>query len=368
MKKISFLVCMLCLMTAFIGCQNKNDSKTIKVACNFPMSGDLSFYGQYLHDGITMAMDELKDSMDGQDVAIEYNYEDNHSTTKDAVTAFNKHKLTGFDVYASCCTAQSMAIQDLVEQTNKPHFIWSFYPLSLQPNDNIFRVWIDMAYEGDCFIRYIEQKRPKTVAFVYQNLSSTNEQFNKRIGPAVEKFGVKVVYNESYDTEKKDFKDIITKLSTLKPDMYILYGFQNQLAEIIKNLNAYGLKKEGNILCSFDFLDVQNVLDAKLLDGIVTNIPRFIIDDDARIVKWRNDFEKRYNRKPLFTDAYAYDFAYIMYEAAKCLKEDPSENFNEAFSKVNRSGISGPLSFDLTGQINNNIVTCMFKDGNYVEL
>ena len=147
-----------------------------------------------------------------------------------------------------------------------------------------------------------------------------------------------------------------------------LNRFLAQISEIIKNLNAYGLKKEGNILCSFDFLDVQNVLDAKLLDGIVTNIPRFIIDDDARIVKWRNDFEKRYNRKPLFTDAYAYDFAYIMYEAAKCLKEDPSENFNEAFSKVNRSGISGPLSFDLTGQINNNIVTCMFKDGNYVEL
>jgi branched-chain amino acid transport system substrate-binding protein len=368
MKKLSILVCMLSLMMAFTGCQTKEDSKAIKVACNFPMSGDLSFYGQYLQDGITMAMDELKDSMDGQGIAIEYNYEDNHSTTKDAVTAFNKHRLSGFDVYASCCTAQSMAIQDLVDQTKKPNFIWSFYPLSLQPNDNIFRVWIDMAFEGDCFIKYIEQNKPKTVAFVYQNLSSTNEQFNKRIGPAVEKFGVKVVYNESYDTEKKDFKDIITKLSTLKPDIYILYGFQNQLTEIIKNLNAYGLKKDGNILCSFDFLDVQNILDTKLLDGIVTNIPRFIIDDNTRIAKWRNDFEKRFNRKPLFTDAYAYDFAYIMYDAAKDLKKVPGETINEALFKVNRSGISGPLSFDSTGQIKNNIVTCIFKDGDFVEL
>ena len=368
MKKISILICMLSMVTSFIGCQTGKNSKTIKIACNLPMSGDLSFYGQYLQDGITMAMEELKDSMEEQDIAIDYDYEDNHSTTKDAVTAFNKQKLNNFDVYASCCTAQSMAIQNLVDQTKKPHFIWSFYPLSLRPDDNIFRVWIDMAYEGDCFVKYIEKNKPKTVAFIYQNLSSTNEQFNKRIGPAVEKFGVKVVYNESYDTEKKDFKDIITKLSTLKPDIYILYGFQNQLTEIIKNLNAYGLKQEGNVLCSFDFLDVQNVLDAELLDGIVTNIPRFIIDDNDKITKWRSDFEKRFNRKPLFTDAYAYDFAYIMFDAAKYLKKQPDESINEALFKVNRKGISGPLSFDSTGQVNNNIVTCMFKNGKFIEL
>lgn len=364
MKKLLFVFSTFALIIC--GCKNES-SNAIKVACNFPMSGDLSFYGQYLQDGITMAMDELKDSMEQQNIVIEYDYEDNHSTTKDAVTTFNKHKLKDFDVYASCCTAQSMAIQDLVSQTKKPHFIWSFYPLTLEPDDNIFRVWIDMAYEGDCFVKYIEHKKPKTVAFVYQNLSSTNEQFNKRVGPAVEKFGVKVIYNESYDTEKKDFKDIITKLSSLKPDMYILYGFQNQLAEIIKNLNTYGLKKEGNILCSFDFLDVQNVVDEELLDGIVTNIPRFIIDDNERIVKWRNDFEKRFNRKPLFTDAYAYDFAYIMYDAVKDIKNIPDETINEAFQKVNRSGISGPLAFDPTGQIRNNIVTCIFKEGKFVE-
>lgn len=367
MKKNSILICLFCMALVLTDCDTKNDNQAIKIACNFPMSGDLSFYGQYLQDGINMAMDELRDSMVDNNVVIEYQYEDNHSTTKDAVTAFNKHKMEGFDVYASCCTAQSMAIQNLVGQTQKPHFIWSFYPLTLQPDDNIFRVWIDMAYEGDCFVKYIEQKRPKTVAFVYQNLSSTNEQFNKRIGPSVEKLGVKVVYNESYDTEKKDFKDIITKLSTIKPDMFILYGFQNQLAEIIKNLNAYGLKKEGNILCSFDFLDVQNVLDTNLLDGIVTNIPRFIIDDNERIINWRNSFEKRFNRKPLFTDAYAYDFAYIMYDAVKEIKKTPNETFNDALLKVNRSGISGPLSFDPTGQIRNNIVTCIFKNGNFVE-
>lgn len=364
MKKLLLFFSVIAL--TICGCKNES-SESIKIACNFPMSGDLSFYGQYLQDGINMAMDELRDSMVDNNVVIEYQYEDNHSTTKDAVTAFNKHKMEGFDVYASCCTAQSMAIQNLVGQTQKPHFIWSFYPLTLQPDDNIFRVWIDMAYEGDCFVKYIEQKRPKTVAFVYQNLSSTNEQFNKRIGPSVEKLGVKVVYNESYDTEKKDFKDIITKLSTIKPDMFILYGFQNQLAEIIKNLNAYGLKKDGNILCSFDFLDVQNVLDTNLLDGIVTNIPRFIIDDNERIINWRNAFEKRFNRKPLFTDAYAYDFAYIMYDAVKEIKKTPNETFNDALLKVNRSGISGPLSFDPTGQIRNNIVTCIFKNGNFVE-
>ncbi len=87
MKKL--LIALAVVASALCGCQEKTSS-TIKVACNFPMSGDLSFYGQYLQDGITMAMEELQDSMDEQNIAVEYNYEDNHSTTKDAVTAFNK--------------------------------------------------------------------------------------------------------------------------------------------------------------------------------------------------------------------------------------------------------------------------------------
>ena len=56
-----------------------------------------------------------------------------------------------------------------------------------------------------------------------------------------------------------------------------------------------------------------------------------------------------------------------MYDAVKDVKKVPGETINDAFQKVNRNGISGPLAFDPTGQIRNNIVTCIFKEGKFVE-
>jgi hypothetical protein len=57
-----------------------------------------------------------------------------------------------------------------------------------------------------------------------------------------------------------------------------------------------------------------------------------------------------------------------MYDAVKEMKLLQSETLNEALMKVNRKGISGPLSFDSSGQVKNNVVTCIYKEGEFVEL
>lgn len=364
MKKILVVLLAAVLLC---GCQGKKDDNVIRIACNLPMTGEISFYGQSIKDGFDMALDELKDSMQYYNIQMEFLFEDNYSTAKGAVSAYNRHSLNDFDIYISSCTAQSLAIKDLVSKKEVPHFIWSFYPLILSENDHLFRVWIDMAYEGQLFVDYIRKNDIKSVAFVYQNLSSTDEQFNVHIGPKLKALGVDVVYDEMYDINKKDFKDIVSKIKERNPETIILYGFQNQLAEIIKGLNANGFKLNGNVLCSFDFMDVLNILDHKLLEGIVTNIPEFEINQSLLNKKWRTKFYESYGRLPLFTDAYAYDYIYILYEAAKYMKL-MDISMEEALCKVNRKGITGPLYFDRTGQISNNIKTCIFKNNQYIEL
>ena len=365
MKKSLFV--MLAATMLFMGCQGKKEN-TIKVACNLPFSGELSFYGQYLKDGISMAMNDLSDSLQLYNIDLEFDFQDNNSTSKGAVSVFNMQRMKGFDLYASCCTAQTMSIMDNVSKTGKPHFIWSFYPLELLPDTDLYRVWIDMAYEGVCFMEYIRQHNPKTVAFIYQDLSSTDEQFNKRILPFVKEQGVEVVINHPYPTDKKDFKDIVSRVSTLNPDITIIYGFQNQLMELIKGFTNYGYKKDGNILCSFDFMDVQNILAPSYLDGIVTNIPNFIICNDSDVITWKERFESRYGRKPLFTDAYAYDFVTVLFEVYKAIGKDPSISFDQAIKLVDIKGVTGPKSISETGRLSNNVVTCMYKNSTYIPM
>ena len=350
-----------------IGGKTKNESK-FTVACNVPMTGDLSFYGEYISNGVYMAMDELKDSMAMNEMEIVYDFQDNAGVAKDAVSAYNRQKINGFDIYVSGVTNQTMAILDLVKATNKPHFIYSFDPFLIEKGDNLYRPYLDMEYEGKCMIDYMKAQQPKNVAFVYQNITSTQTQMGKFLKPFAESNGIEVVLDECYDVSVTDFKNIVLKVKQANPDMIIMYGFQNQLAEIIKGFNSNEIKKEGNLVCSFDFLDVQTVLEPELLDGIVTNVPQYVIDNADRILKWKEAFHKKYNREPLFTDAYAYDMAYTIYYALKLQKANPELSFEDCVGAVEFDGITGHVKYLETGQQEYNVKPCIFKNNSFVPI
>lgn len=337
----------------------------VHVACNVPMTGDLSFYGEYISKGVFMAMDELKDSLTANQMAIDYDFQDNVGTAKDAVSAFNRQKIKGFDVYVSGVTNQTMAILDLVKATDKPHFIYSFDPFLIKSGDNLYRPYLDMEYEGTCMIKYMQKVQPKSVAFVYQNITSTQTQMGQFLKPFAEKNGINVVLDECYDVSVTDFKNIVSKVKQANPDLIIIYGFQNQLAEIIKGFNLNGIKKEGNIVCSFDFLDVQTVLEPELLDGIVTNVPQYVIDNAEKIAQWKTSFKNKYNREPLFTDAYAYDMAYAIYYAEKMKKNNPALSFEDCMQRVEFDGITGHVRYLESGQQEYNVEPCIFKNNEF---
>lgn len=359
----------LCVALVVVLLTNKNkkveNNYKVHVACNVPMTGDLSFYGEYISKGVYMAMDELKDSLVANQMLIDYDFEDNAGTAKDAVSAYNRQKIKGFDVYVSGVTNQTMAILDLVRATKKPHFIYSFDPFLIESGDNLYRPYLDMEYEGKCMIDYMKKVQPKSVAFVYQNITSTQTQMNKFLKPYAVNNGINIVLDECYDVSVSDFKNIVSKVKQANPDLIIMYGFQNQLAEIIKGFNLNGIKKEGNILCSFDFLDVQTVLEPELLDGIVTNVPQYVIDNAEKINQWKTAFKKKYGREPLFTDAYAYDMAYAIYYAEKMMKNNPSLTFEDCMQRIEFDGITGHVKYLSTGQQEYNVQPCIFKNNQF---
>lgn len=369
-SKVLLLIAVLvaAVVAVVILTHKKEENKAeyvVQVACNVPMTGDLAFYGEYISKGVFMAMDELKDSLSANQVDIVFDFQDNAGTAKDAVAAFNRQKLKGFDIYVSGVTNQTMAILDGVKATNKPHFIYSFDPFLIEPGDNLYRPYLDMEFEGKCMIEYMQKVQPKSVAFIYQNITSTQTQMTQFLRPFAEESGIDVVLDECYDVSLTDFKNIVSKVKQANPDLIFMYGFQNQLAEIIKGFNLNGIKKEGNLVCSFDFLDVQTVLEPELLDGIVTNVPQYVVDNAESINQWKKSFNEKYGREPLFTDAYAYDMAYAIYYAEKMMKGNPSFSFEDCMQRVEFDGVTGHVKYLKSGQLEYNVQPCIFKNGNF---
>jgi branched-chain amino acid transport system substrate-binding protein len=357
----------------FLAKGKESDKKAISidVAVNMPMTGDLSIYGESVRDGIKLAMDELKDSLDLYDIAINYDMQDNAGNAKNAVAIYKSQQLRGFDVYVSGITGQTAALLEDVKKTGKPHFIWSFYPLVLQKNQNIFRTWFEYYKQAYYFEQYLKRYKPeaKRIALLYVDVASTQELYNTLLIPNLkEKY--KIVLDETYDMGTKDFKNIVAKAKQSKFDVIFVCGFKNHLIQLAKEFNYNGMKQDDNILFSFDIVDAVNDVGSDALNGYLGNIPVYEIENTDIKAQWKERFKAKYNKEANYTNAYAYDFAKIMFEIAKKYANSGEKAFdiNQYIYDMELTGVTGNLKFASNGDLIGLCEICKYENGKFIPL
>jgi branched-chain amino acid transport system substrate-binding protein len=357
----------------FFGKEKENSKKatSIHVAVNMPMTGDLSIYGESVRDGINLAMDELKDSLDLYDIAISYDMQDNAGSAKNTVSIFKSQSIKGYDVYVSGITNQTLSILEDIKKVKKPHFIWSFYPLILKENENIFRTWVDYPKEAEYWKKYLKTQKPeaKRIACLYLDVVSIQELYNTLFIPSI-KGDYEVVFSESFDIGTKDFKNLVAKLKQTRPDVIFINGWENHLTQIVREAINQGLKQDGNMVFTFDLLDAVKHLTEEQLNGLIANIPLYEIESAELKTDWKARFKTKYNKEANYTNAYAYDYATIMFEIAKKYAQSGDSEFdiNRYIGNIDQTGITGNLSFSKSGDLIGVYKTCKYENGQFVPL
>ncbi len=254
-----------------------------------------------------------------------------------------------------------MAIIDEVEKMNIPHFIWAFTPLFLDEEKNNFRTWVNFGVEANHYIKFIDEKSPKRIALVHANIIGTSIQFNEVIIPYLEELGISYL-NEAYDVSKRDFKDLTVKVNGFNPDLIIINGFIENLVPLVKDFMAYNITKDRSIMGSFDLLDVAPMLDHSLTEGMYVTAPHFLLSEDQIVTDFKRNFFAKHNRPATYTDAYAYDMATIIINAAK---ESKLKNItlNQALMDIDILGVTGPLRFQNNGELEHNLIIGNFING-----
>ncbi len=193
----------------------------------------------------------------------------------------------------------------------------------------------------------------------------------KIIFPWLKKLGYnlkKDILVEIYEWTQLDFKNIVSKFRAFKPDLMILNGFQGNLVGLVKSLRAYNMIHNGNVIGTYDMLDAAQILKPKELEGIRLIVPYFnIAGEDKKLNNWKKRFEKIYHRKPLYTDAYAYDMVHVIADASSRIKDNPTLNdWISAILSTNTEGITGPLKFDKDGDLKLKLRVGVFRNGKIV--
>lgn len=297
-----------------------------------------------------MAMEDLGNQPGPK---LQFDWQDNASEPKTAVTILRRQFLDMPDVYVSGVKPQTMAIVGQVAATGIPHFVWIFDTFINRGYTNNFRTWVNYKVEAPVYLDYAKRRGSRRVAIVFVQLPHALEEFNDVVIPNLKTQGVNHFLIEPFDLGKRDFKDVAVKIQDFQPDLIILNGFQDDMIALVRALRPLGLITNGNTIATYDMLDAAGVLGADELEGIRVVAPRFVTRPETRgLPEWRNRFMKRFGKSPQYTDAFAYDMTMIIHDAARRLASPghPKE-WVAALRVTDLTGITGPLKFDADGDL-----------------
>jgi len=358
------VISLLFLGNIFLSCSNSDKKDVVDVACNLPLTGNLATYGESVKDGVTFAIENIKKNNPNKELNINFDWQDNTGEAKNAVTIMKKQYLKDIDIYISGVKPQTMSIIDEISKQKTPHFVWIFDAFVCQKYPNTFRTWVSYKYEPEYYLDYAKKTKPKKVAIIYVNLPHSEEEFTKLVIPQLNEIGITDIFSEKYEIDKMDYKDIAAKVSAFKPDLIILNGFKNTIIGLVLAFGSYNLIIDGNTIVTYDMLDAAEELPIEATEGIKCIAPIFnTCASDTTLNSWKNNFEKRFKRKPRYTDAYAYDMAFIIYEASKSIKDHTPDNWANAIKSVNIKGITGDLIFDKDGDLKIQLEIGVYRNG-----
>lgn len=332
------------------------------VACNLPLTGMFSAYGEPIQDGISLAIDDLKDVLKEGNVSIKYDFQDNKSTPKDANMAAFKQLQKPVDVYVGAIGPTMVPVAKILDEKDIPFFIWGYDEFWMNDYKNTYRTWINFKAEAYYYIEYIKKISPKKVYIIRPQTEGLEEQFTGRIIPFLKSAGIEYQM-DIYDVSQNDFKNIVLKAKAYGPDLYIASGFDFHLVEMLKNFKLNNMITDGNVYCGMDLLDASKKLDKSIMEGLRVSAPLFLVEN-KKYQNWSARFQEKFNRLPYYTDAYAYDMAYVLaYAAIAKSKDETAHSLKTKIKDVKFDGITGNVYFREDRDLFYNMSTCVYRDG-----
>lgn len=205
----------------------------LRIGVIFPFSGKEARQGSLGKIGINLALRELTDFQP------EVIYEDSQSDTSKAVIAFHKlSSVNHVDAVLTMGSPTAMALLPLANRTHTPLLAMAVTSNFSSPNDYGFRLMGTASGFGAKIIELLEKDlKKKRIALVYveNDYGGAYERYFK------ESLGKELIASEAYLPGINDFRSILLKLKTVKPDAIILASWGMDAGILLHQAKEIGL-------------------------------------------------------------------------------------------------------------------------------
>jgi branched-chain amino acid transport system substrate-binding protein len=330
---------------------NAQAGKTFKVGIPLPLTGAEAKFGEMEKQAYEMAVEEINAKGGVKGAKLVLDIQDSGGKPETA-TAIVEKFITGekYPIVVGEYTSQcSYAVAGVAEKYKVPYLVvtgaadkitqqgWK-YVYRLNPPSSLYNLGIWNFFE--------QVAKPKSIAILYEN-TDFGTSTSAAMKDYCEKHGIQVVLSEGYQSGAVDFKPILQKVKSLRPDVIYMVSYlmdasllMRQSKELDINPKAFIGGAAGFTLPEF----LQNAGDASedVMSGTLWT-PQ---------VKYpgAKDFFDKFKAKfggkePDYHGAEAYAAAYVLADTLKRAKSWTAEDLREALAATNLMTVFGPVKF-----------------------
>jgi branched-chain amino acid transport system substrate-binding protein len=347
---------------------------TVKLGHVAPMTGPQAHLGKDNENGAKLAVEELNAQaleIGGAKIKFELMVEDDGADPKQGTIVAQKlvdakvngvigHLNSGTTIPASKLYSDAGIPQISPSATNPKYTQQGFA--------TAFRVMANDIQQGKVLGEFAAKQGNKTVAII-DDRSAYGQGLADEFKKAAEAAGLKVVATEYTNDKATDFKAILTKIKSKKPDLVFYGGMDAQGGPLAKQMKELGLKAKflgGDGVCTPEFMK----LGGPATDGHYCSMPGVPLEKMAKGPAFKDKYTQKYSAEIQLYAPNVYDAVMVMADSMKRANSVEPAKYLPEVGKTSYEGVTAKIEFDEKGDLKGGAISLyQYKAGqlSYVE-
>jgi len=343
------------------------EMKTVNVTIGIvaPLTGPQSHIGKDLENSVRLAAEDAnaaKISVGGNVLVFRVMAEDDQADPKMApvvaqkladakVSAVVGHFNSGTTIPASKIYSDAGIPQISPSATNPKYTEQGF--------KTAFRVVANDNQQGKVVGEYIAKELKSKALAIVDDRTAYGQGVADVVEKAATAAGAKVVTREFTTDKSTDFKAILTKIKSRKPDVIFFGGIDTQAGPMLKQMKALGI--------SAQYVGADGIQSTELfklggdaVEGTLASFPGLPLDRMPQGKGFGEKYKAKWNQEVVLYAPQGYDAFYVFIESMKKAGSTEPAKFLPELARIDYNGITGPIRFDDKGDIKDGPIT-MFK-------
>lgn len=344
---------------------------TVRLGHVAPMTGPQAHLGKDNENGAVLAVEELNArglEIGGAKVKFELINEDDQADPKQGTLVAQKlvdakvngvigHLNSGTTIPASKLYADAGIPQISGSATNPKYTEQGFA--------TAFRVMANDVQQGKALGEFAARQGARTVA-VIDDRTAYGQGLADEFRKAAEAAGMTVVANEYTNDKATDFKAILTKIKSRKPDLVFYGGMDAQGGPLLKQFKELGIKATfltGDGGCTPEFIKLGG--DAS--DGQFCSLPGVPLEKMPKGPDFRKKYTAKFNGEIQLYAPYVYDAVMVMADSMQRANSVEPAKYLPEIGKTSYEGVTANVQFDDKGDLKNGAISLyQVRDGKWV--